>query len=297
MEYVQGIHSTIGDVFLTLPLLLIAFLLFMGTVTSNVGMLYLFLGHLFFAPALGFLANEKGTAWFENDKFKIAKLCKWLFSVLVTLGLMARSLGGGANYAIYFLALIPFLGQYIAYHYTSEKSVLWFFNPLGWFVHEGDVSASRGSTCEMIPREDSTPWTTPSAWVTHMSFFFGFLFANANAILNEPTPKLNDSSPEAAERQAKLDGRVANRKTLVSIIIAVAVVAALLLLLFRYTKTPCEASFWHSLIPIVLIGLGGASWFQIIYKDCGVRPADVLGMVSSMISPNKADNPIVCVGA
>jgi hypothetical protein len=296
MEYVQGIRSTIGDTFLTLPLLLVAFLFFMGTVTSNVGMLYLFLGHIFFAPALGFLANEKGTAWFEDDSFKIAKVGKWLFSVFLTLGLFARSLGGGANYAIYFLALIPFFGQGIAYNYKAEKSVLWFFNPIGWFVPEGDISSSRSSTCEMIPREESTPWTTPSAWVTHMSFFFGFLFANANAILNEPAPKLNDVSEDAAARKAKLDQRVANRKTLVSIIIAVAVVAALLLLLFRYTKTPCEASFFHSLIPIVLIGLGGASWFQVIYKDCGVRPADVLGMVSSMISPNKADNPIVCVG-
>lgn len=296
MEYVQGIRSTIGDVFLTLPLLLIAFLLFMGTVTSNVGMLYLFLGHLFFAPSLGFLANVKGTAWFENDEFKIAKIFKWLFSVLVTLGLMAKGLGGGTNYAIYLLALIPFFGQGIAYNYKSEKSVLWFFNPIGWFVSEGEVPA--GGSCDMIPRDDSSaPWTTPSSWVTHMAFFFGFLFANASAILNEPAPKLNDNSPEAAERQSKLDGRVASRKTLVSIIIAVAFVVATLLLLFRYTKTPCEAAFFHSLIPIVWIGLGGSAWFQVIYKDCGVRPADILGMVSSMISPNKADNPIVCVGS
>lgn len=297
MEYVQGIRSTVGDIFLTLPLLLIAFLLFMGTVTSNVGMLYLFLGHIFFAPALGFLANEKGTAWFENDTFKISKVCKWVFSVMLTLGLMGRSLGGGSNYAIYILALIPFLGQGIAYNYKSEKSVLWFFNPIGWFVPEGDVSASRGGACDLIPHdEDTASWTTPSAWVTHMSFFFGFLFANANAILKEPTPKLNDSSEEAAARQAKLDQRVANRKTLISVVISVAVLCAILLLVFRYNKTPCEASFWHSLIPITIIGLAGASWFQIIYKDCGVRPADILGMMSSMVSPNKADNPIVCVG-
>lgn len=296
MEYVQGIRSTIGDVFLTLPLLLIAFLLFMGTVTSNVGMLYLFLGHLFFAPALGFLANEKGTAWFEDDQFKIARICKWIFSVFVTLGLFARSLGGSSNYAIYLLALIPFFGQGIAYNYEAEKSVLWFFNPIGWFVPEGDISSSRTSMCEMIPRENSSPWTTPSSWLIHMSFFFGFLFANANAILNEPAPKLNDVSEDAAARQVKLEQRVANRKTLVSITIAVASISAILLLVLRYRKTPCEAPFFHNLIPIVIIGLGGASWFQIIYKDCGVRPADILGMVSSMISPNKADNPIVCVG-
>lgn len=297
MEYVQGIRSTIGDTFLTLPLLLIAFLLFVGTVTSNVGMLYLFLGHLFFAPALGFLANEKGTAWFEDDTFKLSKICKWIFSVFLTLGIFSRSLGGGSNYAMYLLALLPFFGQGIAYNYNSEKTPLWFFNPIGWFIPEGDISSSRSGTCEMIPREESKPWITPSAWLTHMSFFFGFLFANANAILNEPIPKLNDASEYAEERQAKLNKRVANRKLLISVTIAVAVIGALLLLFFRYTKTPCEGSFWHSLLPIVLIGLGGASWFQIIYKDCGVRPADVLGMVSSMIGPNKADNPIVCVGS
>lgn len=297
MEYIQGIRSTIGDTFLTLPLLLIAFFLFMGTVTSNVGMLWLFLGHILYAPALGFLANEKGTAWFDGGEFKIAKVCKWTVSVFGTLFLMARAIGGSSNYWIIVLALLPFLGQGIAFNYQREKSVLYFFNPIGWFVPEGDISSSRGNTCEMIPREDGTPWTTPSAWVTHMSFFFGFLFANAHAILNEPAPKLNDNSPQAAERQAKLDQRVSNRKTLVSTIIVAAVVSACILLLFRYKKTPCEASFFHSLIPIVIIGLGGASWFQLVYRDCGVRPADVLGMVSSMLSPNKADNPIVCVGS
>jgi hypothetical protein len=293
MEYVQSIRSSAADIFLTLPMLLMGLIFFLGTMTSNIGMLYLFLGHLILASSLSWLANEPGPMWFDGAEFSVAKSLKWIFSVFLTLGIQARALGGADNYWIIILALVPFVGQFM-----NKKPVLWFFNPVAWFTDPPESSAT--GACAMIPGADKDEkWSTPSAWLVHMAFFFGFLFANANAILNEPEPRLADApdTPDLAERTAKLEKRVKNRKTLATTVIAVAAFVAILLLFFRFGKTPCESGFFYTLIPIVLIGLTGSAWFQIIYKDCGVRPADVLGIVPNMIGPNMADNPIVCVGA
>jgi hypothetical protein len=69
-----------------------------------------------------------------------------------------------------------------------------------------------------------------------------------------------------------------------------------ILVFFRYVRTPCESGLLYSLIPLIIIGLTGASWFKYV-ASCGVRPADVLGIVQGMISPDLIDNPIVCLGS
>jgi hypothetical protein len=53
----------------------------------------------------------------------------------------------------------------------------------------------------------------------------------------------------------------------------------------------------YSLVPLIVIGLTGASWFTVVHTKCGVRPADVLGLVQGMISPDLIDNPVVCMGS
>ena len=54
----ESLGDSFGDAFITLPLLIIGFIFFLGTLTSNIGLLYLFLGHLGIVPALEFLGNE-----------------------------------------------------------------------------------------------------------------------------------------------------------------------------------------------------------------------------------------------
>jgi hypothetical protein len=204
------------------------------------------------------------------------------------------------NWWWYIIFLItPFVGQFALHHQNNEKPVFWFFNVIGWFL-KPDPSSRASPTCDIIPGGTDLGYleNMPSKWITHIVFFFGFIFSNTYAIFNEPAPTItDDNSPERESRQAILDQRVANRKTIAIGVIVSASFFLLRLLSIRFATTPCESGFLYSLIPMVLIGLTGAAWFNILYKSCGVRPADVLGIVPGMISPNMADNPIVCVGS
>lgn len=294
MEQVEGIRSTVADIFLTLPLLLIGFIFFLGTMTSNIGLLYLFLGHLVIVPALSFAANDLGAAWFEDKKFSLTHMVKWFYSVGVILGIQSSALGGGNNYWIYVLGLIPFIGQFLLYQQQNDRPILFFFNILGWFMNPTHTDSN--DSCAMVPGAEKVG-STPSVWLIHLTFFFGFLFTNVSAIMNEPAPHIDASSPDFENRQAALDKRVSNRMSLTSMIIGISCLVFITLLVFRYSKTSCEGGFLYSLVPLVIIGLTGSAWFTIIYKSCGVRPADVLGIVQGMVSPDMIDRPIVCIGA
>ena len=47
--------------------------------------------------------------------------------------------------------------------------------------------ASKSGACAMLPNT-STPRINPSTWVSHFVFLYGFIMANATAIMNEPVP-------------------------------------------------------------------------------------------------------------
>jgi hypothetical protein len=155
------------------------------------------------------------------------------------------------------------------------------------------------ATCEMFPTgSEDAIYNTPSNWVNHISFFFGFVIANAVGIYNEPTPKASGATQEAVKASAaNIERRVTNRKWLAGTITALSIFVFLVILMFRYNKTECEQSFLISLIPILIATLTGVSWFKVIHTKCGVRPADVLGIVQGMIPSELIDNPIVCVGS
>jgi hypothetical protein len=76
------VQSLVTDAFLTLPLLLIGFTFFFGTLTSNIGMLYLFLGHILIVPCISYLENEEGRPWMENGQVNIVKIIKYLVSLI-----------------------------------------------------------------------------------------------------------------------------------------------------------------------------------------------------------------------
>jgi hypothetical protein len=299
MEVIDAIRSTVGDAFLTLPLLIMGFSFFLGTLTSNIGLLYLFLGHILLVPAVSFLANEPGPAWFEGKTISVTKGLKWLLSMLLFLNIHGSALGGGAAYSMNTLLLLPLIGQFIAHSYGKDVPVFWFLNPAQWFMTPNEKDKS--GTCSVLPGADAKDglYSAPSAWLAHVTFFFGFLFNNAIAVYNQPTPKLSGAVDEATrqDRENRLALRVRNRKWLAAGIMMALLVAFSILVFFRYSRTPCEAGFLYSLVPLIITGLTGASWFQSVYQNCGVRPADVLGIVQGMISPDLIDNPIVCVGS
>jgi hypothetical protein len=301
MESVGLLRQSFSDAFITLPLITIGLVFFLGMLTSNIGLIYLFFGHLLVVPSLAFFGNEKGLK--ENGEWSLAKGIKYFISLLILFTVYGVSLQGqtesNLSFLIYLVILIPLIGQTIQLNLPQEqqKSFFYFYNPFEWFMEKGDKSPS--ASCEMFPTgSEDTIYNTPSNWVNHISFFFGFIIANALAIYNEPTPKATGNSEEAIKASAaNIGSRVTNRKWLAGTITALSIFVFLVILMFRYNKTECEQSFWISFIPILITTFTGVSWFKLVQTKCGVRPADVLGIVQGMIPSQLIDNPIVCVGS
>lgn len=276
MEFIQETRSLLRDAYLSLPLLVVGTLFFLGLLTSNIGMIYLFIGHLFAVPSLTYLFNESNL--FSNTINKL----KFGFGSL----LIGTILGTG-------------------FSSPTSKSWAWIVSSilvalasLGYsFIPH--INASNPS-CAIFPslQDDSMQYNHPTTWVSHIVFFFSFIIGNAIAIYNEAPPQLSGSvsDKQREERKQKLEQRVSNRKSITMgvLIASVVVLATLLFLRFKYTE--CEDPIKYSIFPITVVGLVGGSWFNLVYKYCGVRPADILGIVQGLINPDLIDNPIVCVG-
>lgn len=277
------VQTLLGDAFLTLPLLLIGFSFFFGTLTSNVGLLYLFFGHLLVVPTSSFLMNTMGRPWMENGQLNFINAIKYIISLIVS----------------FTVIYTPTVTTPLS---TSIPAIF----PLFGLVHIllinfFPVESKSFANCALIPglQEGDVPYFQPSSWLNHITFFFSYIFANALAIFEQPTPSLTASSdPDRdTDRQAKLDERVRNRKWLTTTVMIVVSIVFAILLAFRFMRTPCESGFLRSIIPMFLSYSLGFKWFELVNQKCGVRPADVLGIVQGMLSPDVADNPIVCVGS
>jgi hypothetical protein len=293
MDFLQEFKTSVGDSFVTLPLILMGFTFFLGTLTSNIGMLYLFIGQMVLVPMLSYLTNTKAEPIWGNPISFVAS-AKWFLSVFTFLTVHTMAL---KNPAIYSSWIYIVIGQLVTFALDKDLSVFFLLNPISWFFPPTPVTPA--AQCSIVPGSPIKDiGTNPSTWLTHILFFFGFVFANAGAIYNEPTPVLQNTqsvdSVTLQTRQANLSARVANRKWKAVMIILASIVVLVFLLVFRFSME-CETSFIHSLIPMILITLTGASWFTLIYTYCGVQPSDMLGIVQGMISPDLIDNPIVCV--
>jgi len=290
-EWLDSAKATLVDSFRTLPLLITGFTFLLGTLTSNIGVLYLFVGHLILVPMLSYLATDtKQPFW--GEPFNPLSLGKWIVSLFSILTIQSVSMN---TYGIYTASIYFILAHLLnLYFFKTDSSVLFTLNPISWFFKSRDVT--QGEHCSIVPGIEDTSVSTPSAWITHIVFFFGFVFANASAIYNEPVPVITQTTDvkTLASRQANLDNRVANRKWITGMVIVVSMILLSILLYLRL-KAGCEADFKNLVFPLLFIGFTGASWFTLVYKKCGIRPSDVLGIVPGMISPDLIDNPIVCV--
>ena len=306
MEQIEAIRSTASDAFLTLPLLIIGFVFFLGALTSNVGLLLLFIGQVVVVPSLSFICNEGGPAGFVKKEdgswgWSIMKGIQWFFSLFFVLSIQSNAVGGGGAYGMISFFLIPLIGQFILHQKNNDVSIMFFLNPVAWYYawfSKYPTTPRASPTCAMVPNADTNEhYNSPSNWLTHLIFFAGFVLANAVAINNQPVPTVRGGDPvDTAKRNEALQTRVTNRRILVGGIIASLILSITVLTIFRYMRTPCEGSFWYSLIPLTFVGLTGAAWFQFTYLTCGIRPTDILGIVQGMVSPNMIDNPIVCTG-
>lgn len=301
----EALQSTFGDAFTTLPLLIMGFVFFLGTLTSNIGLLYLFVGHLIIVPALSYLGNHTGSPIYEGETSTLnpTGIVKWLFSFAVFFGINVGSVAitNGTD-SIGFLVFLIALGIQVVYKVPFFDVV----NPLAWgdaavlknFGMDPSVRATPAPTCNIVPTGSDEPiYNSPSHWINHITFFFGFIMSNTVAVYKEPIPpKITTGDEESDKRRnAAIDSRVTNRKSLAISIGVVSTIVFLVLLLFRY-RVGCESHFGLALFPIGFAYMTGYFFFSLLYTSCGVRPADVLGIVQGMISSDLIDNPIVCVG-
>lgn len=297
--FLSEIRDNITDTFYNLPLVMLGFLFLLAILTSNVGLIYLLIGHSTLVPALSFLSDPSSNPFVGGDT-NIMTFIKTFFAQLFILTVQARALGGGTRYLMLLLSLLPFLGQV----FGGNKSAMFFFNPIGWMRsaevddESPELLGKKPGTCGMLP--GGIPRENPSTWVSHMAFFYGFLMANSDALLKQPAPQLYNvkkNTKEYNERKEKIRLRVQHRKRRVLMVITISTILFLMLFIGRYLLSKCEGNFFYNIIPVVITSLTGAAWFRILYKDCGIQPADILGIVQGMISPRMSDNPVVCVGA
>lgn len=297
---VQLLRTEFADSFLYLPLLILGFSFLYGLLTSNIGLLYLFLGQLTVVPALGHLANEK------NPFTGAQTIFFTLLSSAIIFGLASRGTlhftkdmpGGQAAYTWLavpvLLAIVKYFGDF------KDLGLLDLLNPAVWAGVSGAADGS-SAVCAIVPGVAS-PWVNPSAWNLHITYFSGYILANAITLYNMAPPAIDesnlpaDATPEMvasalAKNKGELATRVGNRKTTATIVGSIISVVCLVLLWLRFNRTPCESDWRIQIFPLILSILIGYMSFAFA-AECGVRPVDVLGLVQGMIQPTA---PTVCV--
>jgi len=296
----EALRSTFGDAFTTLPLLIMGFVFFLGALTSNIGLLYLFLGHLLIVPAISYLGNENEDPLKSNGGLDPTKILKYVFSILVFLGINGAGIQAITGSSTSFLTFLGLLGCVFQIYKTGTGEKMALFDlvniPYWRGVKNENVSSP---ACNIVPSgADDKIYNSPSHWVNHIVFFFGFIFSNTVAVYNEPTPPRVTTADSDADKQrnAQIDSRVSHRKSLAISIGVISTIVFFVILWFRYQKTGCEGPFSLAATPIIIAYCTGFGFFGFLYKSCGVRPADVLGIVQGMIASDLIDNPIVCVG-
>lgn len=307
MESVVSLRDSFGDAFITLPLLILGFIFLFGTLTSNTGLLLLFIGELVLVPILGFFGNNRGDPFRTANKlgelsFDLITALKTTVACVIFYAIHSGSLSltGVSGWGFLVTPIVVIILQYCILYFTDGKSKYSHFdivNPARWFGVQS-INPSPSENCSITPNQTDTN-KSPTDWANHIVFFFGFLISNAVAVYSEPTPSVINAGTEQEmkERQARVDARVANRKFLTACIMAVSIVILVVLLAFRYNKSGCEDSIYLAFVPLLIAGFTGSAWFNIIYKSCGVRPSDILGIVQGMVPTELVDNPIVCVGS
>jgi sterol desaturase/sphingolipid hydroxylase (fatty acid hydroxylase superfamily) len=97
------------------------------------------------------------------------------------------------------------------------------------------------------------------------------------------------------EQQEVIDDRVMNRKMQTTMIMLICILVLVCVLWYRLKLTQCEQPFLAVVFPLAFVALVSFYLFYFIVLDCGIRPADILGITYDMVHPDMINNPIVCV--
>jgi len=297
-----SIKDALQDGLLVLPHLLSGFLFFISILTMNIGMLCLALAHFFIVPSISFFANNE---WEYSTAVGI-NVMGILYSILPAIGILVclinvTSLSSISSILVPAMYLLKGLLPMVFDGFDTKMTLLDAINPYVWFT--GKIEKKQAATvdlCYLSPEErlGGDQRRSPSGWLIHVIFFFGFLLANASTLYALPTPTITRTGNAKidASSQDQLNIRVNNRKIITGSIIGLSIVSLALLLWFRYSFSPCEDTVYESIFPLLFCFLLGFAFYTTLTTSCGIPASDILGLVQGFISPNAVDNPIVCIG-
>ena len=272
MDRVEVLQSDFGHAFYFLPYLILGFTFLYGLLTSNIGLLWLFLGQGVLAPIISTLASEgKPPAptppapdwrWMSGVKDIIYLI---LLGIPLGLGLSGRAKDSEASIISIVLSSITGLVVLagLGMKWGGSGAVL---NP---FRTESDPPSK---VCSVYPGFSNS-------WAIHIMFFFGYIFANVYALYTAPVPLVDPS------QKNEIETRVGNRKTIAATAAAIRLAALVLLLFFRFRMTECEKTDSFTIAFVLPFSCFlGISFFNFVSNHCGVRPVDVLGIVQGMVT-------------
>lgn len=279
MSYVKNLRAVLQQSFLSLPLILSSWSLFMGVTQGNIGLLVLSLGQIFVVPLATLLSNTL-----------IEQIVKrpLVLSILVIITIASyfvipsaeEAQEIGENMDVRSLPVIPTAWATagliaLVNHFMggAEPGKNWFT------VLNADV-------CNIVPgKVDATIpslWVAPSYWMAQIVFFFSFLISSASFIYTKK-PEDNAEKEKVERRQAQ---------ALTSLILSAGALLAFVGL--RKTFVGCET--WAGIaVAFLTMGTVGYGWY-FLARACSARDADIFGIVQKILPPSARDPPpMTCV--
>ena len=304
-DIIRRIQTLLADGMQALPMLLMAFPFFTGVLTANTGMLLLSILSIVGVNSLAFMLNIK--PFEENKGWTLTRL---FFSVFV-LFLFRFSVPYKPNVdegsTKDFLQFIGFgnTGPAVNEEAGATKDALLGLGVILYILHvvfrfffqTMFEKKTTGGDCSILSR-GSAEHDNPSLWLVSVTYFVGFVFANAYSIFNLDTPVVEGKGLDEKQKQLQqktVNDRVMNRKITTFLVMFSSLAFFGFALWYRLTKTTCEQSFSSLAVPLSFTFITSFFLYYYIVIKCGIRAPDVLGITYDMIHPDMVNKPIVCV--
>ena len=146
-----------------------------------------------------------------------------------------------------------------------------------FFVNNTSIPES--DICSIVPSDKNVP-RIPSLFTAHVSFFFGFLLANAIYLYEYK----NDDTES-------MENHLNNRKYRIGTSIFLLLTIFLFIVFVRYKTTNCESLAGIFFTTFIFGGLGYL-WYK-VGEVCGLKLTDIYGVSQSIMS-TKVQAPLVC---
>lgn len=165
--------------------------------------------------------------------------------------------------------------------YTRDLLSSLYFNIVNFFrlFFVNNTAIPETDICSIVPFDKNVP-RIPSLFVAHLSFFFGFLLANAIYLY-----EYKNEDTEGIENYLN------NRKYRVGTSIFLLLAVFLFIIIVRYNTTNCESLSGVLFTTFIFGGLGYL--FYKIGEVCGLKVTDLFG-VNQSIMPQTTQAPLVC---